>query len=266
MIKSDSKAFFRRDGEHYVGNDPARGPWAADACHAGPVTAILAGALERVVPDKQLARLTVNFQRPVPIGGFDVYAEVTKEGRAASEASAMLRDADGRTCAVAYSLHLAIGSFGKLPTATPRRPIFEEARPDTFPVDKALHGLPFFSSGIEVAYPPGESPEPGPGTIWMRTLPIIEGEQPSPVQTLCPLADCGNAISRNANFSDASCVNPDLTIVVFRPPVSEWLASESASFWEPSGIGMSQARLFDTEGPIGFALQTLLVRPVPRQK
>lgn len=262
MIESDAKAFFRRDGEHYIGNDPARGPWSADACHAGPVTAILAGALERAVPDKQLARLTVNFRRPVPIGGFDVHAEAVREGRAASEASAVLKDADGKICAVAHSLHLVAGALGDLPTAVPERPIFEEARPDTFPVDKALHGLPFFSSGIEVAYPPGEAPHLGPSTIWMRTLPIVEGEMPSPIQVLCPLADCGNAISRNAEFADVSCVNPDLTLTVFRPPVSDWLASQSTSFWEPSGIGMSQAQLFDTEGVVGFALQTLLIRPL----
>ena len=262
MIESDAKAFFRREGEHYVGNDPARGPWASDACHAGPVTAILAGALERAVPDKQLARLTVNFRRPVPIGGFDVHAETEREGRAASEASAVLKDQDGKICAVAYSLHLVAGSLGDLPTATPQRPIFDEARPDTFPVERGLHGLPFFPSGIEVAYPPEETPKPGPSTVWMRTLPIVEGEAPSPIQTLCPLADCGNAISRNAEFSEVSCVNPDLTLTVFRPPVSEWLASQSTSFWEPSGIGMSKAQLFDTEGPIAYALQTLLVRPL----
>jgi hypothetical protein len=33
------------------------------------------------------------------------------------------------------------------------------------------------------------------------------------------------------------------------------------SFWEPNGIGMSQATLFDTRGPVGAALQTLIVRP-----
>ena len=262
MIESDASAFFRREGAHYVGNDPARGPWAFDACHAGPVTAILAGALERAVPDKQLARLTVNFRRPVPMGGFDISAAVEREGRAASEASAVLRDAAGKTCAVAYSLHLVAGSFGDLPSATPRRPVFEDARPDSFPVEKGLHGLPFFPSGIEVAYPPGETPEPGPSTVWMRTLPIVEEETPSPIQALCPLADCGNAISRNAEFTDISCVNPDLTLSVFRPPESEWLASQSTSFWEPSGIGLSQAQLFDTEGPVGFALQTLLIRPL----
>jgi len=121
--------------------------------------------------------------------------------------------------------------------------------------------LPFFSSGIEVAYPPGETSDPGPTSIWMRTLPIVEGEKPSPFESLCPLADCGNGISRNSTFAVASFVNPDLTITVFRLPESEWLASQAVSFWEPTGIGMSQAQLYDEKGAVGFALQMLIVKP-----
>ena len=96
----------------------------------------------------------------------------------------------------------------------------------------------------------------------MRTLPIVDGEAPSPFQSLCPLADCGNGISRNSTFAEATFVNPDLTIAVFRLPESEWLAASARSFWEPTGVGLSQAQLYDTKGAIGFALQTLIVKPV----
>ena len=266
MIESKSAAFFRKEGDVYVGNDPARGPWSEAACHAGPVTGIIVGALERAVEGKQLARVTLNFRRPVPIDGFTVAASLEREGRAASEASAVLVDMHGKTCAVATSMHLAASSFEGLPTATVARPIFEESGADDFPIQQALHGLPFFPSGIEVAYPPGETPRPGPTTMWMRTLPIVEGETNTPIQTLCPIADCGNAIGRNSEFTTVTCVNPDLTLTVHRPPRSDWLASRSTSFWEPSGIGLSQARLFDTDGPVGFALQTLLLRPLEPQK
>ncbi len=59
-------------------------------------------------------------------------------------------------------------------------------------------------------------------------------------------------------------MNPDLTINVFRLPQSDWLASSALSFWEPSGVGLSQAQLFDTKGPIGFALQSLIIRPLEK--
>lgn len=262
MIESDVGGFFRVEDDHFVGNDPARGPWAADACHGGPVAGVVVRALESVVADKQLARVTINFQRPVPIAGFRVSADIQRDGRASAAATATLTGTDGRVCAVASSLHLATASFESLPTATVARPRFEEAVSGAFLVQRARHGLPFFQAGVEVAYPPGETPDPGPTTVWMRTLPIVAGERPSPYQALCPLADCGNAISRNASFANANFVNPDLTIAVFRLPESEWMASSAVSFWEPSGLGLAQAQLFDTRGAVGFALQTLLVQPV----
>jgi hypothetical protein len=95
----------------------------------------------------------------------------------------------------------------------------------------------------------------------MRTVPLLPDEEPSSVQRICPLADCGNAIGRNAELSDASFINPDLTIVLHREPVGEWFGIQAVSHWQPDGIGMADALLFDTEGAVGRALQTLLIRP-----
>jgi len=33
------------------------------------------------------------------------------------------------------------------------------------------------------------------------------------------------------------------------------------SHWQPNGVGLTEATLYDREGPIGMALQTLIVRP-----
>ena len=263
MIDAD-RAFFRRDGDIYIGNDAARGPWAADACHAGPVTAVLARSLEHALPEKQLVRITINFQRPIPMSGFRCTVAVDRDGRSTATATAQLSCDDGRVCAVATGLYLVANDFGAIPSASIPVPDFENATLGGFPVENALHGMPFFSSGIEVMYPPGESHEPGPTTLWMRTVPIVEGETPSPFERLCPLADCGNGISRNANFGKATFINPDITITVFRLPQSEWLASSAVSFWEPTGIGLSQAQLYDTSGAVGYALQTLVVTPATK--
>ena len=260
MTESD-QAFFRRDGDFYIGNDAARGPWAADACHAGPVTAVLVRALEYALPEKQLVRITVNFRRPIPITGFSVSADIDRDGRSTATATAQLNSVNGRVCAVATALYVVANEFGAMPSALIPVPDFAHATPGSFPLENARHGLPFFRSGIEVMYPPGESNDPGPTTLWMRTVPIVEGETPSPYERLCPLADCGNGISRNVDFGAATFVNPDITIVVFRLPGSEWLGSSAMSFWEPTGIGLSQAQLYDTSGPVGYVLQTLVVTP-----
>jgi hypothetical protein len=260
-VPPEVDAFFRRQGDVYIGNDAARGPWSAEACHAGPVTGVIAGVAERLVSDKQLVRLTLVFQRPVPIAGFRVEAAIGRTGRAASSSSLTLNDLEGRVCVRAFGMHLAVYPAEDFPTATIPSPVFQEAVRGDFLLKRAAHGLKFFGNSVEVAYPPGDSGKPGPSTSWMRTPAIVDGEQSSPFQSICPIADCGNGISRNSELTDNSFVNSDLTVTVFRAPESDWLASRAVSFWEPNGIGMSQATLFDTRGPVGAALQTLIVRP-----
>ncbi len=262
MTFLDPRAFFAPDGNGFVASDNARGPWSADACHGGPVAGLMARAAEKAAPDKQLARLTITFHRPVPMRAIRVEATPEREGRSTATTFVTLTDDSGRLCAGATTMHLATTRF--VPPRTAREPAldFASAQPGNFPVGRAAHPEPFITGGIEVRYPPGETADPGPTTLWMRTVPIVAGETSSPFQRLCPLADCGNGISRNAEITEASCINPDLTIVVYRLPRSDWLASRARSFWEPTGIGMSHATLYDTDGSIGTALQTIVVRPV----
>jgi len=262
MNKASVAFFSMDDADTFVGNDAARGPWSADACHAGPVTGLIVRALERTVTDKQLVRITNDYARPIPMSGFRIDTQVTRNGRAAATAIATLTDTSGKTCATATSLHLVTSTFDDLPTPRIESPSIEESAPGIFAVEKTRHDLSFFGSWIDVAYPPGESNSPGPTTLWMRTPPLLVDEHPSPFQSICPLADCGNGISRNAELSDATYVNPDLTIVLHRLPESEWLASSAISHWEPTGIGLSQATLFDEKGPVGTASQTLLIQPL----
>lgn len=55
-------------------------------------------------------------------------------------------------------------------------------------------------------------------------------------------------------------MNPDLTILLHRDPVGEWLGTSASGYWEDNGIGMADAQLFDESGSVGRALQTLLIR------
>jgi len=258
-----NKAFFSSvDGDWFTPNDEARGPWSEDACHAGPPTGLIARALEKVVADKPLTRLTVNLLRPIPMAGFRIVAQVTKNGRVSAISSAELIDAKGRVCASASALHLAAEGGGYLACPPTDTPDFENAKPGAFPVKSVKHSLPYFPHGIEILYPPGEDDSIGATTIWMRTLPLLEGETPSAFQRLCPIADCGNGISRNAALSEAMFMNPDITIAIHRLPESEWLATRATSHWQSTGVGLSEATLFDQKGPIGMAIQTLVVQAV----
>lgn len=252
-------AFFTIDGEWFRPTDHCRGPWDPNACHAGPPTGLLARASEQLLPDQQLVRLTVDLTRPIPHAGFRIDAVVTRRGRTVSTTTMTIVATDGKPVVSAHGMHVTATDLGDVPTAAASTPRLADSQPGVFPFAAGGHGQPMFSAAVEMRYPPGDDPGPGPTRAWMRTVPLLEHEVPSPFQRICPLADCGNAISRNANPLPLTFVNTDLTILLHRPPVGEWLGTDSVSRWEPTGIGMSDSLLFDDLGPVGRALQTLVI-------
>jgi len=250
------------ENDWIMGNDPARGPWTADGCHGGAAAAIFARALELAVPDKQLTRLTIDLFRPVPMSGFRIETDIGRNGRMVTTIAATLINREGKRCASATGLLLRAEDLGDVPNTTMLPPDFASKVSVQFPGVKRGHDLPTFADFTEIAFPAGQPFSPGPNTMWMRTTSLIEGETMSGFQTLCPLADCGNGFSRNESGMTVSFINPDLSINFHRDPVSRWIGASFSSQWESTGRGVSLATLFDTQGPIGAAQQTLLLQRV----
>lgn len=258
----DDCYFTTDDGHRFTPTDLARGPWNPDACHGGPPTALLVRALERlgeVGDDQRLARLSVELGRPVPMAGFTVTAEVRRRGRTATTTTARIVDTEGRTCATADGLHLTTVDL-PTPSAPIEVPDFDRSEPGDFPIARDVFGdLRLFSHSIEVRYPPDDGPG-GPTTMWMRTVPILSDEDPSPFQRLAPLADCGNGISWNVHPAEVTCINADLLLTLVREPVGDWFASRAVTHTSDDGIGFAGADLFDVDGLVGRVAQTLVLR------
>lgn len=268
-----SATFFRKEvrngSDVFIGNDAARGPWDPHSCHAGPPTALLARACERAVAaadtdrgagGRLLVRLTVDLARPIPIDGFTVTASVERVGGTTAATNAILVDLEGGVRVRAFGLHLQPAAAHSYPTAELTTPALAESRPGPFPIRRTGHGLPGFSSGVEIRYPPGHDGTPGPTIAWMRSIAVLPDEEPSGFQRICALADSGNAIGRNAEPDDIAFVNPDLTIALHREPDGEWFGTDVVSHWQADGIGMADALLFDHLGPVGRAVQMVLLR------
>lgn len=256
-------AFLKLDDAHvYIGQDPTRGPWHLDHCHAGPPAGAIARSVEIVAgAGKLLTRLTLDLIRPIPMAGFRVDVEMRREGRKVATAAATLSDLNGKVCVTGTALLIAPSEMPGVPTA-PVSPLrVADAAPGPFPIRQTAHGQDAFGQYMDVRYPAGEAPEPGPTKFWMKVLPLVEGEVPSSFQRICPLADCGNATSRNAELQEVGFVNPDLTIVAHRQTAADWLLSDGVSHWRENGIGLAEARISDENGPVATALQSVILTP-----
>ena len=64
---------------------------------------------------------------------------------------------------------------------------------------------------------------------------------------------------------NATGINADLTIAMFRHPIGEWVCLESGAWAGEHGVGLAETRLHDDHGAFGRAIQTLLVVSVDQR-
>ena len=101
---------------------------------------------------------------------------------------------------------------------------------------------------------------PGPSTVWFRLrCPVVAGEEPTPWERVAAVADFGNGICSELDFTTTTFVNADLTVSVHRPPVGEWVCLEARTHFGTPGIAAAESALWDADGRIGRALQHLVV-------
>ena len=91
--------------------------------------------------------------------------------------------------------------------------------------------------------------------------PLVKGEAPTPYQRVAVAADSGNGISATLDFGKYLFINCDLTINLFRRPEGEWIGLEARSLFGGNGCGLAESVLYDVQGMIGRATQSLTVRP-----
>jgi hypothetical protein len=174
---------------------------------------------------------------------------------------AALRDADGEELIRAHAWRLA-GREVEVPAGLP------QGAPPVEPLESGEE-KPFFDTGQEVGYHTameyrfvrGGFQELGPATVWMRMRqPLVEGEEPTPLQSLLTAADSGNGVSATLDLARYIFINVDLSVHLHRPPEGEWVCLDAITVAQPCGLGLADAALHDRSGPLGRALQTLLVR------
>ena len=254
-------SFFRGDGDVFEPSELTRGPWDPDAQHAGPPAALLGRAIERCgdPAGRHVGRVTCEILRPVPMTTLTVSAEIARPGRSVELIEASLSDGEGEVMrATAWRLKT-------------QQVELEPAPADEQPSHGPEDGTPqdFFPTGVDVGYHTameyrfvtGAYLELGPAVVWMRMRhPLVEGEEPTPLQRVLVAADSGNGVSAALDYRRYVFINTDLTVHLHREPQTEWVCLDAATRLDPAGVGMSDTLLWDERGRIGRAAQTLLIR------
>jgi len=255
-------AFYERDGDLFRATELTRGPWDPGSQHAGPPAALLGYALEGLPEsgDFQVGRVTFEILGPVPIAPVRVGARVVRPGRRVQLLEAELSDAGGEVLMRARAWRIRKGEVEVPPealvAAEPPPPPDRAHEASFFPIEQE-HG---YHSAMEVRFVSGGWLEPGPATVWLRMRqPLVAGEEPTPLQRSLVVADVGNGVSASLDFRRFLFINVDLTVQLERMPAGEWIGIDAVTLPQPSGVGSSDSVLFDGEGRIGRALQTLLI-------
>jgi hypothetical protein len=263
-----SETFYEPDGDgRYLSTELTRGPWDPDSQHAGPPAALIGREIERLGGGRiggeegaaaHVGRVTYEILRPVPIAPLTVTAEIVRPGRSVEMVEATLSSEDGPLVrATAWRLRTTDVEFPDSSGRTEPRPGPEQGRPGEFfhtGYDVGYH------SAMEYRFVSGAFMEAGPATVWMRpTVPLVPGEEFTPLQRVLVAADSGNGVSAALDWERYLFINVDLSVHLHRMPEGEWVCLDAVTLPEHNGVGLADTALSDQRGPVGRALQTLLV-------
>jgi hypothetical protein len=252
-------SFYKPDGGRFLSTELTRGPWDPDSQHAGPPAALLGREIERLddAGEFQVARLTFEILRSVPIAPLRAEARVTRPGRRVQLVEGSLSDSDGEVMRVtAWRLRTDPVALPELPEDEPP-PGPEAGEPAEFVPTGHDVG---YHSAMEYRFLEGAFLEQGPAAVWMRMrYPLLPGEPPSPLQRVLAAADSGNGVSATLDWRRFLFINVDLSVHLERLPVGDWVCLDAVTLPQPHGIGVADTLLLDRRGRIGRALQTLLV-------
>ena len=262
---ADMNAIFRVNGTRVETSPNAAGPWDQSMQHGSAPTSLVAWAAERIptAAPMQVARLTIDLLRPVPVAELEIDAQVVREGRKIQLCAISLK-AGGVEVARASVLKVRRAKL-PLPETINDKPI-DVPLPDQIGDDDSFSGPPpgagrySFVSGLAMKGARGAWRKPGPAAIWYAAnRPIVEGEAITPLMRACIAADFCNGASTPLTWEDWTFINGDLTVSLARYPVGEWVLLDAETYQGDDGSAVAFAGLADSQGYFGRAVQSLVI-------
>jgi hypothetical protein len=217
------------------------------------------GAERQVADDLQPARMTVDMFRPVPIAPLDVVTTVARNGRRLRVIDVSIHAAGTVVCRGSV-VFVRRDEEVPVPVWTPSP--WDAPHPDA--IDP-----PTWRNGFVAPWDQRTVTEPslaGPHRVWLReTHGFVAGAPLSPLVRVALAADHSNG---QVNLSEVGLghINADLTLLLARLPVGEWIGLETTSRTAADGVSVGTVDVYDLQGRIGHAAVVGLadVRVLPR--
>ncbi len=252
-------AIFRIDGNRAVTSPDAAGPWDPRMQHGSAPASLVVWAAERIptpVP-MQIARVTIDLMRPVPVAPLTIETEVLREGRKIQLCAVRLL-ADG-VIVVQASVLKSKAQIQPLPPEVADLAV-ELPGPDQSREEEGNFANSPFVKVISMRAASGRFAVPGPGAIWFRVnQDLIEGSPVSQAMRAVVASDFCNGTSSLLDFNAWTFINADLTVSLARQPIGDWILLDAESWIGPDGAGLAMARLADVRGYFGRAVQSLVI-------
>jgi len=198
-------------------------------------------------PALRLARLTVDMFRTPPMSALQLATRTLRDGRRVRVVDVSIRSIDVEV-ARASALLLRAGPHPA--GATWRAPGWDAPLPDALPPPGEIE----IGGGWDVRLlTPGGFFTQERKRVWSRDRwQLVSGEEPSPIVRAALAADLPNPLA-NSGAEGLPFINADLTLVLGRPPDSEWIGLEVADHLGHDGIAVGSCTMYDIAGAIGWS-------------
>ena len=259
-----NQPFFRREGDSFLPNPIANGPWDPSSLHGRVVIGLLAFAIEQrhSGPDFVPARLTVDmFRLPNITTPIEVKTKAVREGMRIRVIEADFFSG-GVAMARASCQLLRRGENPEGNIWSP--PNWEVPAPaDIPPPTDARLGM----HGKWATRPiVGHMGSLGPRRLWMSEVrEVVEGSPLTPFVRVAVAADFASPFA-NAGDQGLAYINSDVTLYLHRLPATEWIGFEVVNHHARDGIAMGECWLYDEEGAIGTSTVAAIAQRKPMPK
>jgi hypothetical protein len=248
--------YFYLKGDTATATSNGSGPWDPSMLHGGAPTGLIMSIVEALPSEVPMSvtRLTVDLQRPVPVGELDIRTTVTREGRNIQTAEIKLL-ANGKEVVRASALKIRKDDLELPPEAA--MPMIAHEVPETrFEFPRAVG----FNEAVDLRLDPSGGPDWAARAVWFRIeRPFFDDRATTSLMRAAATGDYCNGFGSTLDFQHWTYINADLTLHFAREPVGEWIRLAANSWISPDGRGLAFGELSDTRGPFGRAVQSLVI-------